>query len=241
MISVCIATYNGEKYIKDQIITILKQLSSNDEIVISDDSSIDKTIKIIESFKDKRIKILKNNKFRQPNLNFENALRHSKGDIIFLSDQDDVWVENKVEIILNQLKKYDLIISDAFITDEELNIINNSLFDEVNSKKGILKNIIKNTYYGCCMAFKRKVLKKALPFPKSQEIGHDLWIGLVSEKYYKVKFINEKLIYFRRHSNNATTINKSKRSLKIKIIGRYVILKEVFKRFRNLKKEKISK
>ena len=168
MISVCMATYNGEKYIKEQLSSILSQLSEKDEIIVSDDSSTDKTVEIIESFQDKRIKILKNNKFRQPNLNFENALKYSKGDIIFLSDQDDVWIENKVEIILNQLKKYDLIVSDAFITNEKLNITNDSLFSEVNSNRGILKNIIKNTYYGCCMAFKRKVLKKALPFTKTR-------------------------------------------------------------------------
>lgn len=224
MISVCMATYNGEKYIKEQLSSILSQLSEKDEIIVSDDSSTDKTVEIIESFQDKRIKILKKNKFRQPNLNFENALKYSKGDIIFLSDQDDVWVENKVEIILNQLKKYDLIVSDAFITDEKLNITNESLFSEVNSNRGILKNIIKNTYYGCCMAFKRKVLKKALPFPKTREIGHDLWLGIIADRYFKVKFLKEKLIYFRRHENTLTTIKKSKRRLIVKLLGRVKVL-----------------
>ena len=224
MISVCMATYNGEKYIKEQLSSILSQLSEKDEIIVSDDSSTDKTVEIIESFQDKRIKILKNNKFRQPNLNFENALKYSKGDIIFLSDQDDVWVKNKVEIILNQLKKYDLIVSDAFITDKKLNITNESLFSEVNSNRGILKNIIKNTYYGCCMAFKREVLKKALPFPKTREIGHDLWLGIIADKYFKVKFLKEKLIYFRRHENTLTTIKKSKRRLIVKLLGRVKVL-----------------
>ena len=224
MISVCMATYNGEKYIKEQLSSILSQLSEKDEIIVSDDSSTDKTVEIIESFQDKRIKILKKNKFRQPNLNFENALKYSKGDIIFLSDQDDVWIENKVEIILNQLKKYDLIVSDAFITNEKLNITNESLFSEVNSNRGILKNIIKNTYYGCCMAFKRKILKKALPFPKTREIGHDLWLGIIADRYFKVKFLKEKLIYFRRHENTLTTIKKSKRRLIVKLLGRVKVL-----------------
>ncbi len=224
MISVCMATYNGEKYIKEQLSSILSQLSEKDEIIVSDDSSTDKTVEIIESFQDKRIKILKNNKFRQPNLNFENTLKYSKGDIIFLSDQDDVWVKNKVEIILNQLKKYDLIVSDAFITDKKLNITNESLFSEVNSNRGILKNIIKNTYYGCCMAFKREVLKKALPFPKTREIGHDLWLGIIADRYFKVKFLKEKLIYFRRHENTLTTIKKSKRRLIVKLLGRVKVL-----------------
>lgn len=224
MISVCIATYNGEKYIKEQMISILKQLSEKDEIIISDDSSTDKTIEIIENIKDSRIKILKNNKFSQPSLNFENALKSSKGDIVFLSDQDDVWLENKVEIVLKQLEKYDLIVSDAFVTDENLSIINNSLFGEVKSQKGILRNIVKNTYYGCCMAFKKDVLKKALPFPKAKEIGHDLWLGIVANRYFKVKFLENKLIYFRRHKNTLTTIKKSKRTLLSKLLGRIIIL-----------------
>ena len=87
------------------------------------------------------------------------------------------------------------------------------------------------------MLLKKRVLDKVLPIPENKEIGHDLWVGLISEKYYKVKFINEKLLYFRRHSSNITSINKSERSIKTKIIGRYVILRELFKRFRKLKKE----
>ena len=86
------------------------------------------------------------------------------------------------------------------------------------------------------MLFKRKILEEVLPIPNNKEIGHDLWIGLISEKYYKVKFIDEKLIYFRRHSNNVTTINKSKRNIRKKIIGRYIILKELFRRYKKLKK-----
>ena len=86
------------------------------------------------------------------------------------------------------------------------------------------------------MLFKRKILGKVLPIQDNKEIGHDLWIGLISEKYYKVRFIKKKLMYFRRHSNNTTTINKSKRNIREKIIGRYVILKELLKRYHKLKK-----
>ena len=143
--------------------------------------------------------------------------------------------------MIKYVSDYDLIVSDAIVVNEKLECVNESLFYIVKSKNGIIKNIIKNTYYGCCMLFQRKILKKVLPIPNNKEIGHDLWIGLISERYYKVKFINEKLIYFRRHSDNITTINKSKRSIKTKIIGRYIILKELFKRFEKLKKEEISK
>jgi len=89
MISVCIATYNGEKYIKEQLDSIINQLDKNDEIIISDDGSSDNTIKIIESYKDGRIVLYKNS-FKNVVLNFEFAIDKSKGDYIFLSDQDDI-------------------------------------------------------------------------------------------------------------------------------------------------------
>ena len=224
MISVCMATHNGEKYIKDQILSILRQLENEDELIISDDSSNDKTIEIIEGINDKRIKILKGLKFESPKLNFENALKEAKGEFIFLSDQDDIWIEKKVKIMKNYLQEYDFVISDAIITDEFLSVIGESLYKTVNSRKGIIKNIYKNTYYGCCMALRRDILLKAFPFPKNKEIGHDLWLGLIAEKYGKIKFINDKLIYFRRHQSNVTSINKSNRNFLKKVIGRIIIL-----------------
>ena len=90
MISVCMATYNGEKYIEEQLKSILSQLGENDEVIVSDDSSTDNTLAIVESFNDVRIKIFPNNKFHSPIFNFENALKQATGDYIFLSDQDDV-------------------------------------------------------------------------------------------------------------------------------------------------------
>jgi len=111
-ISVCMATYNGERYLKEQLDSILKQLSFTDEIIISDDGSQDRTIEIIESFGDSRIKLFHST---QQNLiyNFENALSKASGDIIFLSDQDDIWYENKVEKSMYHLQKYGLVFSNA--------------------------------------------------------------------------------------------------------------------------------
>ena len=101
MISVCIATYNGSKYIKEQIDSILPQLDECDEIIVSDDSSTDNTLSILKSYHDRRIIIFTNQKFNSPIYNFENALKHAKGDIIFLSDQDDIWEFNKVQVMIS--------------------------------------------------------------------------------------------------------------------------------------------
>ena len=96
MTSVCMATYNGQKYLREQIESILCQLSANDELVISDDHSTDSTVDIIRSYGDSRIKMYANELTKGVTHNFENALNKSKGDIIFLADQDDVWLPNKI-------------------------------------------------------------------------------------------------------------------------------------------------
>jgi len=238
-IDILMATYNGEKYLAEQIDSIICQTYKKWNLLIRDDGSSDNTFKILKEYekKDDRIKIIKDKK---GNLgiakNFEELLKISSSELIMFSDQDDVWKKDKIKIMLKYVGNSDLIISDAIVTNEKLECISESLFCLVKSKNGIIKNVIKNTYYGCCMLFKRKILEEVLPIPNNKEIGHDLWIGLISEKYYKVKFIDEKLIYFRRHSNNVTTINKSKRNIRKKIIGRYIILKELFRRYKKLKK-----
>lgn len=200
MISVCIATYNGEKYIKEQLDSILLQLDKNDEIVISDDGSSDNTIKLIESYNDSRIKLFKNS-FKNLILNFEFALNQAKGDYIFLSDQDDVWLRNKVEVCNKYLDSYDIVVSNCKVVNEDLKIINDSFFKLNNSKKGLISNLVKNSYLGCCLSFRKEVLFKALPFPKSIPM-HDIWLGFVAEIFFKTKFVDEPLILYRRHNKN---------------------------------------
>lgn len=230
IISVCMATYNGAKYIRKQIESILIQLDENDEIIISDDSSSDGTLDIIESFKDNRIKLLKNQKFKSPIYNFENAMKYPKGDIIILSDQDDIWEDGKVASIKKYIKTYDLVVSDATIIDSEEKILEPSFYKKNNSKKGFLKNLIHNSYLGCTMAFNRKILEKSLPFPPNIPM-HDWWIGMIAEIYGTTFFINEKLIKYRRHGQNASfTGEKSSFSFATKIKFRIILLKALLNR-----------
>lgn len=203
MISVCIATYNGEKYIFQQLESILSQIGDSDEIIISDDSSSDRTLEIVKSFEDQRIKIFENQTFKNPIFNFENALIHSKGEFIFLSDQDDIWQEQKVEKMLLSLQDADMVLSDCSFIDAENRVILDSYFKLVKSGPGVLRNLRKNSYFGCCMGFRRKILKKALPFPKDIPM-HDIWLGFVSDLFFRVVFLDEKLTLYRKHSNNAS-------------------------------------
>lgn len=225
MISVCIATYNGERYIASQLDSILKQLSDVDEVIISDDGSTDKTLKIVRDFCDKRISIYKG---PQNGLikNFENALMQAKGDYIFLSDQDDVWMPSKVTKVLEILKTNHLVISDAEIIDQEGAVIMDSFFKINASRIGLFKNLVKNSYIGCAMAFDKFTLEKVLPFPKHIAM-HDWWIGLVAEKIGRVVFLEEKLLKYRKHNANVSnTLGKSRYSLLKKLIMRaYLLIK----------------
>ena len=208
MISVCIATYNGERYIRQQIESIVCQLNVDDEIIVSDDGSTDGTLDIVKGIGDKRIKIIEGPGRKSPILNFECALKASKGDFIFLSDQDDVWKPDKVEICMKWLKTYNCVVSDAEVTDNRLKPLYPSLYAIMQVRQGRIYNTIwKNGYTGCCMAFRRDVLEASLPFPKDIPM-HDIWIGNVAAYKYNVIFIPDRLIHFRRHENTISCNGK---------------------------------
>lgn len=228
MISVCIATYNGERFIKEQIETILLQLNDNDEIIISDDNSFDHTISIIEEFNDNRIKIFKDNKFHSPTKNFEYALSKATGDYIFLADQDDIWFPNRVERALQLLKKKDIdcVICNRIIIDNNGKSNYKTVISEDFTNKPFIRVLVHNPYMGCCMAFTRKHLDLVLPFPNSLPM-HDLWIGLLAHKLKSVAFISEPLIGYRRHGGNVTT-GKSPYSIFYRVYYRIRLLLQLY-------------
>ena len=231
MISVCLATYNGGKYIREQLDSILCQLSEHDELIISDDGSCDDTIDIISSYQDERI-ILLNNKGKHGFVwNFENALRYAKGDIIFLSDQDDIWMTNKVEKVLERIEQYDLIVHDAEIINGDGKIMGKTYYSTTHKGTSFLANLWKTRWLGCCMAFTREVLDASLPFPP-KIVAHDYWIGMFAMRKFKYCFINDKLIYYRRHNNNTSSSGeKSKHSVWYKIFTkRLYIIKAILSR-----------
>lgn len=246
MISVCIATHNGEKYVKKQLESILSQLGFSDEIVISDDGSTDQTIKIIQSFEDNRIKVLTYKQhfdyskfylssYYYATANFYNALKYAQGDIIFLADQDDIWVENKVPVFMEALKRADFVTSNFSIINEVDELLDESYYNENPYNNLNLVKILKNLpFRGCCSAFKRDVLQAALPFPKKLFL-HDCWIGLNAYlNNFKIEFIETPLLLYRRHSNNVSDLNSPnnllfKISYRLKLVW-YVLFKRLIKR-----------
>ncbi len=236
MISVCMATYNGEAFVREQLLSILSQLSAEDEVLIADDGSTDATLEIIQSLKDPRIQIIPPSPRRLgPVYNLERVLSRAQGKWIFLADQDDVWLPGKVSKVLAEFEKTaaDCILHDAFFyrkNQEGTWECGNRIFEIRPPHHGIFSNVKKNSYTGCCMAFRRNLLDKALPFPQSLPM-HDQWIGLCAEKTKKARFLREPLIKYRIHLHNATDLANGKRaSLGQKILWRWSLVRILLSR-----------
>ena len=232
MISVCVATYNASRYIREQINSVLIQLNADDEIVVSDDESSDDTVAILNCINDHRIKILSGNGNLGVIKNFERALYATKGEVIFLCDQDDVWLANKVSTCLNYLDSNLLVVTDCIVVDAELKCLHKSFFALRNSRKGFIHNLYRNSYIGCCMAFKRELLSYALPIPPKVAM-HDIWLGMVAEKYGRVTFLPIPLLLYRRHSENASPL-KSRYGMFKKIHFRVMLIFFIFTRVTNI-------
>lgn len=202
-ISVCMATYNGEQFVQKQLKSILIQLSVEDEVVISDDQSTDRTIELIRQMGDERIRLLEGFRFGSAMRNFENAIKNANGQFILLADQDDIWMPNKVDTILRLLKTHDLVLADCQVVNKEGQILHPSFFKIRASRPGFWRNLYRNAYVGCCMAFRREILNYALPFPNGIHM-HDWWIGLLVELKGSVCFYPQPLIQYVRHGNNAS-------------------------------------
>lgn len=214
-IDILLATYNGEKYLREQIESILNQTYKNIRLIISDDCSKDDTKKILEEYaqKDDRIKLY----FQEKNLgyvkNFEFLLRQVENEYYMLSDQDDVWLDEKVEKSLQYLKQNnaDLVFGDLEVVDQNLNTIYKSFGDFMLLNDKIKKNInsytvnyLYNCVTGCTVLSKKKFIENILPIPKdSKYVAHDHWMGLmVSVHGGKLAYMTEKYIKYRQHGNN---------------------------------------
>lgn len=217
-ISVCMATYNGEKFIKEQLSSILNQISECDEIIISDDCSNDNTIQIILSFKDDRIKLYQNKINVGVVKNFENSIKKASKNYIFLSDQDDIWKEMKVQKILttfNENPDVTMVFSNAEYIDANGESNGENFFSANVSETSLFYHFVRPKFLGCTVAFRNKSISKLLPFPEKIPV-HDWWIGMLHIYYGKVKYIPENLISYRRHDANVTSNTRNNLSIILK-------------------------
>jgi glycosyltransferase involved in cell wall biosynthesis len=208
-ISVCMAAYQGESYIALQLRSILAQLCDDDEIIIVDDGSKDRTCGEVLDLRDPRLVLIQNAANQGVLRAFETALSRSSGEIVFLSDQDDLWLAKKVETILDAFANDPalmLVASDAILIGEDGTKIGNSFYARRGRfRSGLWSNLLIGKFHGCTMAFRSTLLQSALPFPPGRLVHHDTWIGCVNALIGgKTRYIAEPLVAYRRHSTNVT-------------------------------------
>ena len=212
-ISVAMAACNGERYLPEQLDSILKQLLPEDEIVVSCDPSTDGTMQVLEEYcrRDSRVRVVPG-----PGKgiagNFNNAIAHCTGNYIFISDQDDRWADNKRQRVVQAFGETgaDMVIHNGVHTDEAMEPVSQPFFQMYRIGDGKLRNLLKPRYSGCCMAFTRELAKTILPIPENMD-AYDHWLGTVGEWAGKITYVEDVLLYHRLHGENVTP--KRSRSL----------------------------
>lgn len=228
MISLVLTTYNGEKYIKEQLDSIKDQTRVPDEVLIFDDRSKDSTVEMVENYiKENKLDtwhFFQNKENKGYSLNFTDAMNQCKGDIIFLADQDDIWFTDKIENMANIMENHseiDLLTSDIepFYIGEAPQKVN---FEKIISKKTLIKikkkdKWIKPIRPGCSMCFRRSMLEE---YNKIwfKEYPHDCLLWGLAVLNGKAFYYNKVTIKFRRHDTNASSRGGYKKDYRISVV-----------------------
>jgi glycosyltransferase involved in cell wall biosynthesis len=233
MISVLLPAYCGEAFLGAQLASVLPQLRGGDELLVSDDSPEGEhaTRDVALSFGDPRIRYLVGP--RQGVVkNVEFLLTQARGNILVLCDQDDVWLPGKLSRTCTMLagEPVALLHHNATICDAQLRMLHPSLWAQTGARPGVWRNLCKNGYTGCCMAFTRGLLPYILPFPPGIPM-HDQWIGLQAERHAPrgdcVLWLEEPFLLWRRHEGTQTG---RKSTLRQKIAWRTALVQALLAR-----------
>jgi glycosyltransferase involved in cell wall biosynthesis len=215
LISICIATYNGAEYIREQLDSIVNQTYQNFEVIIQDDCSSDNTLEIVKEYEDKiNITIYKNEENLGYIKNFESVTKKANGDLIALCDQDDVWEKDKLELLVHNISDTTLIYSDSLLVDQNAQSLHlrfsHSLKNNFVSTKNPLTFINDNCVSAHAMLFKKELLEIIFPFP--QNVFFDAWIAANAASLNGVVYLDKCLVNYRQHSTN--TLSKHNKSSK---------------------------
>lgn len=222
-IDVLIATYNGQEFLRQQLDSIINQTYKNIRILISDDCSTDNTREILKEYKQKDDRIILY--FQDENLgyikNFEFLLQKVESEFFALCDQDDIWLEEKIEKSYKKLadSNSDLVHSDLEVIDSNNNVIYESRWKKMGLSKKVKYDDLRSLYLyncvtGCTLMAKSKFIKDILPLPyKSKYMVHDYWISLVIALKGKITHIDEKLIQYRQHETNQIGTRRTSTSM----------------------------
>ncbi|TLM75952.1 glycosyltransferase [Pseudarthrobacter sp. NamB4] len=229
-VSVCMATYNGQEYVAEQIRSILAQLAPGDELIVVDDASKDSTLDVVRRLGDPRIVLLPNKENKGYVASFERAITASRGDYIMLSDQDDVWLPNRVETLLDALQTKDFVASNFTVFGGPANKYHKVQLKESDSRRWVANLVTTwigiRPYYGCTMAFKAAAKKLILPFPEFLTETHDQWIALVGNLNQQMVHVTAPTVARRLHDENTTP--KTRRPVAVILRARIMLLRAFF-------------
>ncbi len=214
LISVAMATYNGEKFLRQQLDSVFSQTYPELEVVVTDDGSTDATLLILQEYsKNYPLRYEVNERRLGVVKNFEKAISLCTGTYIALSDQDDVWRNDKLAISLMKMKEIEslhpdipvLVHTDLCVVDEELGVLFDSMWKGQKTYPELYKQpeqvAIQNLVTGCTVLMNRAALKRVTPFP-AEALMHDWWIAINVIKYGIIGSIPETTVYYRQHKNN---------------------------------------
>lgn len=207
-VSVCMAAYNGETFIVPQIESILKQLAPTDEIVVVDDHSSDETVSAVRSISDPRVQLFESEVNRGYVKAFEAALSKARGAFIFLSDQDDIWPEGRLQRMLVSLQTHELVVGNCQHFGgcpgyfQRLRLRSKDSTHSLRNTLGILVGY--RLHWGSAMGFRSSLLPVMLPFPRHLTESHDQWIALVGNAVHSVEYLDSDVLLHRLHDDNVT-------------------------------------
>jgi glycosyltransferase involved in cell wall biosynthesis len=204
LVSIVMATYNGERFLVEQLNSLIEQSYSNIEIIAIDDGSTDNTISILNDYANRyeNFTVFINETNLGYQKNFEKGFSLAKGDYIAPSDQDDIWLPNKIETLVNNIADYSIAYCNSAFMDGAGNLLGEKMNDtktlmDFNSP---LMYIIGASAPGHAMLIKKDVVFDAMPFPTL--LSHDNWLGFIATLHHSLKFIDEVLVLYRRHDTN---------------------------------------
>lgn len=206
-VSVVMATYNGKGYLQEQIDSVLAELQPGDELIVVDDASHDGTPELLASLVWPTLRLVQNPSNIGVLRTFEHGLLLASGDIVFLCDQDDIWLPGKRAAFLNAFaadRRTLVVVSDAQLIDAKGGVIAPSFMATRGGfKGGLISTVVRNRYLGCAMALRREVFAAALPIPRFVPM-HDMWLGAVASVAGRVRYLPSPLLQYRRHGANVS-------------------------------------
>lgn len=204
LISVVVATYNGARYIREQLDSILHQTYPNIEVVITDDRSTDETMSILEEYavKYSNVRVYQNETNLKYVKNFEKGMRLATGAFIAPSDQDDVWELDKLQVLMDQIGDHAIIYCNSELIDANGNFLGKKMSDirKQMTYSSCLMFVIGSWAPGHAMLIRSSLVHKAIPFP--DYISHDIWMSFISAFTMPVKYHSQPLVRYRQHPNN---------------------------------------